>query len=307
MDRHATYGFPLLRSYHPAFTADLLDCLECLHLDDMKRVGVVQSYISQRCNNWTGSGSKTIFDPPAEDSFAAVYYDQFGGLTDLKNLRENIETEAAEEMRLKEIEWNAKLEDYNKLMKKIEISLPCPGYVERIKDGELKYVHRSPYAFHRLGYEARQIKIRIFEKPLPDYEPAAKAAIFELRCPKPFAAYRDATWLLLATFGYLKAQPCEKVLLLHDYTKLSLYATLNEPQVTLGSSTKSHLDCHYSESEFPIKLSQVCRPCGLTLKYFDTINYSWTQRDTPGVIFTAYSSRSASKFSVQLYRQNQRR
>ncbi|KAL1610088.1 hypothetical protein SLS60_001753 [Paraconiothyrium brasiliense] len=279
LDRAAVIGFPLLKSFHPGFDAELLDALEFLLADDLKRVERVQSYINRRCNSWAAIGSRTIFDTPSEDSFAAVYYDELGEVAGMKQLREEIQADAEKSRSLKEAEWEQKLEEYKQLLQKIEESPSCPGYEEIIRNGVLKSVHKSFCYKHHYGFEARNIKIKIFENPLQDYEPAAKAAVFELRCPKPFAAYRDTTWLLLTKFAHLQVDPYENVPTLRAYRSLSHHANPGDSRVTLGSSTKSHLDCHYAETRFPAELHQICRPCGLTLTYYDTESRSWTQRD----------------------------
>ncbi|KAJ4298924.1 hypothetical protein N0V90_004167 [Kalmusia sp. IMI 367209] len=278
MDRHATVGFPLLKSYHPGFDADILDSLEILHLKDMKRVQDVQDYIRHRCRGWIGSGSKTIFDSPKEDSFAVVFYDSFGDSIGLKDIRKQIQAEAARARKAKEEEWRKLSQQHEQLMKQIAEST-CPYVYEEQPDGTFERVHKKGCEKHRYKWEAKQIKIKVFEEPLQEYEPAAKAAVFEIRCPQPFAAYRDATWLLLATFGHPPVQPCENVPILRFYSGVSHYIKPMKTQVTLGSKTKSHLDCHYSESGFPVALHLICRPCGLKLDYYDTVSQSWTKRE----------------------------
>ncbi|KAJ4350053.1 uncharacterized protein N0V89_008674 [Didymosphaeria variabile] len=279
LDRSAVIGFPLLKSYHPGFDAELLDTLEFLHAVDLKRVEDVQTYINRRCNSWTGHGSRTIFDTPAKDSFAAVYYDELGESSGMKQLRDEIQADAEQSRSLKEAEWEQKLEEYKQLLQKIEESPSCPGFEEVIRKGVHKSVHKSFCYKHHYGFEMRNIKIKIFENPLQNHEPAAKAAVFELRCPKPFAEYRDATWILLTRFAHSQVEPHENVPTLRSYSGLSHHANSENSRVTLGSSTKSHLDCHYAETGFPAELHQICRPCGLTLTYYDTDSRSWTKRD----------------------------
>ncbi|KAL5452013.1 hypothetical protein PMIN07_008458 [Paraphaeosphaeria minitans] len=281
LDRHAIVGFPLLKMYHPGFNPELLDTLEFLHVDDMQRVADVQAYVKRRCNGWAGFGSKTIFDPPAEDSFASMYYTELGGSTGLSQLREEIQADAEKLRSLKKEEWEGKLEQYKQILQEIEGSPPCPGFEEIIQDGVLKSIHKGACPKHRLAFKARSIKIEIFEDPLPKDEGAVKAAIFELRFPLSFAVYRDATWLLFSLFAHVPVpvQALENVPTLRGYNGLSHHANTVVSRVTLGSSTKSHLDCHYAETGFPVELRQVCRPCGLTLRYYDTRSQSWTQRD----------------------------
>lgn len=279
LDRHAIVGFPLLKLYHPGFDPELLDALELLHADDLKRLEDVQMYIKRRCNGWAGSGSKTIFYPPAEDSFASKYYHELGESTDLMQLRQKIQAGAEVSRSLKEEEWEEKLEQYRQHLRDVEESPPCPGFEDIIKDGVLKSVHKGECPKHHHAFKARSIKIKIFENPLPKDEAAAKAAVFELLCPLPFAAYRDATWLILSTFAHVQVQALDEVPTLRSYDGLSHHANSVRSRVTLGSRTKSHMKCHYAETGFPVELHQVCRPCGLTLMYYDTDSRSWTQRD----------------------------
>ncbi|KAF2802677.1 uncharacterized protein BDZ99DRAFT_454339 [Mytilinidion resinicola] len=275
MDRNASTCYPLLGRYHPGFNPEVLDTLELLSLDEMKRVQRVQAYLGRRCQGWDGIGSKTIFDDPAEDSFAVMYYD-----TDthgLKELRQKIESKAAKAREAKESEWRELSKKHEELMQRVAES-SCPYITIVASDGTLVREHSRGCLKHKYKWQAKQIKITTFESPLPNVEPSAKAAIFELACPDAFAAYRDATWTLLATFSYPKTKAVDNVPLLRSYSGLVRYATRGVMKVSLGSTTKSHLDCHYAVSGFPVALNQICRPCGLTLKYYDTSTQTWTIR-----------------------------
>lgn len=45
--------------------------------------------------------------------------------------------------------------------------------------------------------------IRVHEHPLPADLAQAKATIFELACPESLLAYREATWRILGTLGFV--------------------------------------------------------------------------------------------------------
>jgi hypothetical protein len=285
MDQAARSSFPLLSQYHPGFEADMLDVLQLSTLDELERLQKVQMYIDYRCQGWTGHGSKTIFDSPADDSFAVRYYDESSESEYLKMLRSQIESDAADNRAAKEQEWQISSKRHDDYMQEIA-GLSCI-YVTRITDsGDIIREHKKGCLKHRLKWEARQMKIRVFEHPLPTFEPAAKAAVFELACPKAFQAYRDATWKILATFAHIQIDPVDWVSTLGSYSGLEEYVHDGKSShVTLGSSTKSHLDSHYAESSFPVELKDVCRPCGLKFDYFDTDTSTWVCRtDEPSFV-----------------------
>jgi hypothetical protein len=279
MDQSAMSDFPLLRRYHPGFDPDILDTLELLSLSDMKRVNRVQRYLSDRCSQWAGTGTKTIYDSPAPDSFAVLYYDQYGESQGLFRLRAKIERDAKATRQAKELEWRELSEDHKQLMQQVAEST-CPYITTMGPDGVMVREHQRGCLKHKYKWQAKQIKIQVFEYPLPDTEAAIKAVVFELNCPKVFAAYRDATYLILTALAHGQIKPLEHIPLMRNYSGLKPY--LNEGvsmKVSLGSSTKSYLDSHYVESGFPVSLHQICPPCGLTFNYYDQRSQTWTSRD----------------------------
>lgn len=127
------------------------------------------------------------------------------------------------------------------------------------------------------------MSIDILEHPLPKFEPARRAIIFELSCPKAFAAYRDASWLILSTFAFPPSEhtpttslPLEQFepQIIRAYPGLRDYANTTKSNVTLGSMTKSHLESHYAASGFPVDFAGVCRAFGPRLDYYDATGVS---------------------------------
>ncbi|KAF2267772.1 hypothetical protein CC78DRAFT_591207 [Lojkania enalia] len=273
MDQRATATYRLLLDYHPGFDASMLDTFQLLSIDDVKRVREVQTYLSKRCNGWRREGSKTIFDSPRDDSFAARYYDNSDGNHPLKELHRQIENDVQCARDTKEEECRILNARHEELKREIaELSCTYVGYVNVY--GKYIEEHESCRKCW-LQKQASHMKIGIFEYPLPRSRAAAKAAIFELICPKVFAAYRDATWLILACFAYPKVEPVAEVLLVHNYSGLHRYAKNMDSQVTLGSFTKPHLNSHYKVSTFPVTFQDICRACGLKLGYFDNRGKTW--------------------------------
>jgi hypothetical protein len=277
MDRHAVHCYPLLAEFHPGFDPAMLAVLQLSTLEDLERLRDLQLYLHKRCGKWCGSGAKTIFDSPAEDSFAVRYYQESKDATSLIELRNKIEEDAEEDLAAKETEWQEKSEIHESKIREMA-SLSCIYKWEKDENGIETQVHQKPCRKHTLKWQAKQMTIDILEHPLPKAEAALKAVIFELMCPKDFAAYRNATWLILSSYAFPKQDPIDNVPLLCAYSGLQEYANNVKPTVTLGSTTKSHLESHYAKSGFPVTFREVCRSFGLKLDYFDKATNSFTSR-----------------------------
>jgi hypothetical protein len=277
MDRHAVNCYPLLAEYHPGLDPEMLDVLQLSTYEEMRRLRDLQLYISKRCSGWRGTGAKTIFDTPADDSFAVRYYSESKEATSLIESRNGIEEDAEEDFVAKEAEWQEKSDIHESKIREMA-ALSCIYKWEKDEHGIETQVHQKPCRKHTLKWQAKQMTIDILEHPLPKAEPAMKAVIFELECPKAFAAYRDATWVILSSYTFPEQSPIENVPLLRTYPGLKDYANNVRSRVTLGSTTKSHLESHYAKSGFPVTFREVCRSFGLKLDYFDNTAKAFTSR-----------------------------
>jgi hypothetical protein len=277
MDKRALQCYPLLADYHPGFDTAMLDVLQLSTFEELRRLHDLQLYISRRCSGWGGSGAKTIFDAPGDESFSVRYYNESPDAAALLELRQEIEENAEEDMAAKEKEWQGKSKDHETKIREMA-GLSCVYTTELDEHGIAREVHKKPCRKHKLKWEAKKMTIDIYEHPLPKSEPALKAVLFELMCPKAFAAYRDATWLILSSFAFPPQAALDDVPLLRTYSGLSDYANNTRSKVTLGSSTKSHLDSHYAKSGFPVTFRDVCRSFGLRLDYYDNAGNTWTRR-----------------------------
>ena len=275
LDKDMVAAYPLLEFYHPGFDADILDPIQLLTAADMQRAQDVRAYLTKRYRSRSGRSSKTIFDDPAYDCFAVQYYDHYDFGDELLEMREEIAENAANKYDAKVKEWQVASERHDQTIRERN-ETECIYDTVNQWDGTTQYRHRKPCSWHTLHHTAKEMKIQIFEHPLPNYEPAAKAVIFELLCPKDFAAYRDATWMILSEVCLPWSNPPSWVSLIHDYSQLQPYANSTKGAVTLGSPVKAHLDSHYSESGFPIRSEDVLRNCGLKPKYYDRLGKSWT-------------------------------
>ncbi|KAF2655413.1 hypothetical protein K491DRAFT_427015 [Lophiostoma macrostomum CBS 122681] len=277
MDQEALDVFPLLGDYHPVFTAEMLDVLQLLTLADMKRLQAIQTHIARRCASSSKSGFRTIFDEPSIHAFASRFFDSS---SDLSRLHAQIKINADRLRSTKEEEFELLCKSYRKL-KEQEAEAGCLYAYEMDEFGEQVYKHQWPCRKHILMKEAKRISIQVFEYPLPSFEPAAKAAVFELACPSTFGAYRDATWLILISQDYTRMDSLAHVSDVRKYSQLREYASKDSRanRISLGSATKSHLESHYATIGFPVQLHKVIRECGLYLKYHDSSEDTWSLRE----------------------------
>ncbi|KAL6705011.1 hypothetical protein ACN47E_007414 [Coniothyrium glycines] len=278
LDVAAVRCFPLLKEFHPGLTSCILDSLLVPDLEQLERLRDVHIYLEHRCHR-PGKRGLTVFDQPSDDCFAVRYYDESDLSNELLDIREEIEETAAAAYIAKEVEWEEKSAQYTEAIQKRD-QVECKWDLVTFKDGTSEHKHRWPCEWHALHNKAKSMKIKIFEHPLPSFEPAAKAALFELRCPEAFAAYRDATWRLISALCLPVAKPLSTFSLLRDYSPLQDYVEDNRWSVTLGSDKKAHIDSHYSTWSFPVGLAEVRRTCGLKLKYVDTATSIWTEQHT---------------------------
>ena len=276
MDLEATICYPLLEDYHSGFDTDLLDPLQLLAFEDLLRVQKVQAHISSRVRARRGMQCRTIFDDPADDCFAVRYFDEYD--EEGQALRFKIEDHADSQRASKEVEWEEKSALYAETIgKRDETSCVYDNVPHKYIPGVTESKHRRPCEWHDLRDAARNIKIRIFEHPLPSYEPAAKAAMFEMRCPESFAAYRNATWSVIALIcSSSPGSKPERISLLREYLQLRPYVNGSKCEVTLASEKKAFLETHYASWSFPVELHDVLRTCGLKLKYYDICSQTWT-------------------------------
>lgn len=270
MDRCATRLFRLLLDYNPGIPPDILDVLQLLKITDMYRLHEIQKYLSDRLTNCKFP-RMTIFDDPVKGCFAERYFDESEGSQKLQKLRESIET-AAERAHLRKVEeWQKLTAEFENLEKSIA-EKSCL-YIMVNGRGEHSDQQCTKCYLQR---KARRMRIQIHEHPLPSKPIEAKSVVFELGCPKSFAAYRNVTWRLIGTLAHSEQlDHTEPKLALCDYSELKGYGNSKMGGVSLASTTKSWLRTHYKGVRFPVSIDQVCRQNGLKLRYYDPKSQYW--------------------------------
>src|SRR6266478_2708394 len=111
-------------------------------------------------------------------------------------------------------------------------------------------VYRATCRKCQLERQAKALKIRVHEWPLPRSTAQAQLAVFELAPPRPFSTWRDITYMVLRDIGLLSVpDPRDQPKVLLDaFSGLESWAPEHQQdyRVTVGSATKSFSDqTHY--------------------------------------------------------------
>lgn len=280
IDRCATKLFCLLLDYDPGILPGILDVLQLPRVTDMYRLNEIQRYLSDRlaiCK----VPRMTIFDSPVKGCFAERYFEESNDSHKLQKLHESIEIAAELARQRKEKEWQRLSAEFENLAK----SIAEKSCFYTMLNGRGEHSDQQCTKCY-LQRKARRMRIQIHEHPLPSNLIEAKAVVFELGCPKSFAAYRNVTWKLIGTLARSeKLDHVEPKLALGEYSELEAYGDSNMGGVSLASTTKSWLKTHYKGVRFPVNLSQVCVRNGLKLEYYDHISKCWPGRHSQGPSF----------------------
>ncbi|KAI9771414.1 MAG: hypothetical protein M1839_002804 [Geoglossum umbratile] len=288
MDECATELFGLLKDYNPGFFPEILDVLQLPRFRDMCRLQDIQKHLHDRHTTCSNS-RRTIFDNPAEGCFAERYFNESRDSLQLQGLHQQIKVTAEQNREMKQQEWQELSAEYEGLMMKVAEST-CLYTTDDIWPSlPIHDDHQCTKCY--LERQAKRMRIRIHEHPLPSDPIQAKAVVFELNCPKTFAAYRDITWKMIGTLAHPERLACPNPkIALYDYSELAKYMSSRRSSLSLASTTKSFLATHYAACRFPVDIHDVCLPNGLKFSYFDTSTKMWPGRQAPKPNFARHCS-----------------
>ncbi|KXH27290.1 hypothetical protein CSIM01_02574 [Colletotrichum simmondsii] len=280
MDSIACASFPLLTDFHPMFYPQMLDVLLLPQLVDMRRLSMLQDLLSARVKKASAS-RRNIFEDPSPGCFAERYYKESTHGPALEDLHGAI-IELANDMRdQKQREWKRKSKEYDELISRIDMSA-CT-YVFDEHNPHSRGYHDRNCSRCSMVERAQSMRINIFEDPLPSDPVVARAVIFELVCPKEYAACRDTTWWLLRQLAtHFDDKGIPPRCLLRDYLQLKSFWRPSHHKLGLASTTKPFHVTHYTSVPFPVEWDGgrdgVCRPNALRLGYFDESTSTWPSR-----------------------------
>ncbi|KAL0769500.1 hypothetical protein CaCOL14_008808 [Colletotrichum acutatum] len=272
MDSIACASFPLLTDFHPMFYPQMLDVLLLPQLMDMRRLSMLQDLLSARVKKASAS-RRNIFEDPSPGCFAERYYKESSDGPALKDFHGAI-IELANNMRdQKQREWKKKSKEYDELISRIDISA-CTYIFDEYNPHSRGYHDRNCSRCSMME-KAQSMRINIFEDPLPSDPVIARAVIFELVCPKEYAAYRDTTWWLLrriATHFDDKGIPPRCIL--RDYLQLKSFWGPSQHKLGLASTTKPCKFAVYLENSCPYSCTDRL-PAFCTCLAVQQMSYYW--------------------------------
>ncbi|KAM3068070.1 hypothetical protein ACMFMF_009436 [Clarireedia jacksonii] len=267
MDNCAVKACPLLLSYAPVFSPELLEVLQLSTLSLMRRLQRIQIYLSKRFRD-AQFAHMTIFSEPDEDCFAVNYLEQSHRLSTLKREIEDASNLSREK---KKSDWVKACDKYEKLTEQISNGT-CTCSINRDSSGSVKRCEKC-----RQKRARKRIKIGIHEDFLPENEVEKSVVVFELEIPKFLAAYRDATFKIFSNLGhpYKPDTSPSPAMLLKNYSQLQPYFTSVQNVISLASMKKSFLQTHYKDIKMKVALSNILLPLGLDFAYYDTKSGVW--------------------------------
>ncbi|KAG8920981.1 hypothetical protein FRC02_000520, partial [Tulasnella sp. 418] len=280
LDRIAITQCPLLAKFSPEVPCTLLHPLLLRTSRTMEALDHVEKYLRGRYFRAV-PGQSVFASTIDEASFAVQYFDQSGYHQVLKLRIE----ETARAQRLNKItELHALKARYYGLIKSAE---DCEHeYVtEEDKQGRVRKIMSPQCRRCKLEKQALAMVIVVHEWPLPLDPEEAKAVVFELAPPLPFAMWRKVTYTLLREIcipaiadalkqpAYMQLNSCPTLMLFHHQIG-------QDPRVVLASISKSFGVSHYREQNVAgATEASVCVNHGLKWKLFDSSRCEWvTQR-----------------------------
>ncbi|KAK0208018.1 hypothetical protein DFS33DRAFT_1300737 [Desarmillaria ectypa] len=275
LDKVAVAQYPLLRDCLPEVPVELLKPLLLRRSKSLIRIVIIISYIRNR--HRLATRKESLFDPTASRGSFAVRY--FNSSTELQQLKQRIEYDAALE-RAKKVMELQKMNDHYHALKEETEGLEH-GYTEKWQPecGCYVQVHGKACRKCRLEKQYTSMTIAVHEHPLPDDVEMAKMVVFEVQCPTVIQHWRVATYTIL--HDVCTPPSSHNALLASLPTKLASYSPLQKyisgglSRVTLASSTKSFLQAHYKNPKIPTTEAQVCLRSGLNYNLYDSKDDIW--------------------------------
>ncbi|KAK8219055.1 hypothetical protein IWZ01DRAFT_565077 [Phyllosticta capitalensis] len=236
---------PMLGDYSPEIVLSTLRPLLLPQKYHMEILFRCEEHLRKR--HQATKNSVGIFQAPHSDSFAVKYFDQS---PIHKVLRKEIERESRCRKDQKVKEWQDKSKQYEDLVNEAQ---------------KLSHEHKLWNAAARRGCKsctlenkAKKIQIEVDELSLPEDPIQLKTAVFELNCPRVFAAWRDTTWTILQDLGREDWVSGKRVQMqLMEYKNLKDKVSNKGQRITLASAAKSSLSSH--KRKFPVDIEAVWR------------------------------------------------
>ena len=286
LDILARRSYPLLGDYPPYyFTDGFLNPLLLPEPGQRERLQQVEVYLKQRkaeAKNFE-LVDNVFSDVPTENSFSVRYFAQ---RAEYKILQDGIISLAQRRREQKRIELRQKMATQEAL-KEMAHQMICETFTHR-EQGWTRHHKRCQKCL--LIKEADNMRVEVFEWPLPDDDIKSKAVVFELECPSGFSSWRDATHCIIReiTMGFQPTSSKESqgpLETLDGFLELKEYYQDTrerwDQQLHWASSTKSFLNSHYRHARLPTDINSVCVRNSLTFSLYDRYGEIWINKEFP--------------------------
>jgi len=246
LDKICTKWCPLLLEYSPEIAQNITDPLILPYFGQMGRLERVQAYLDHRHKLAQGNGGRSVFrQVNAQTSF----HNQFFKLPTAAPLLA-LESKIREDGRRQKAATMSQLREYNEkygtLMQQAQAQ-SCLCVEADSPGGRILQHKKNKCPKCQLQKAAKALRITPFEEFLPENILAARPIVFELRCPMPFAVWRDATTMVILSILGPQLEPQPESYPLHNYTPLKNYFvdSYDGCRIRFASSTKSLKQSHY--------------------------------------------------------------
>jgi hypothetical protein len=251
LDKLAVAQCPLLSQFSPEVPLGLLKDLLLRRAKSFQRLKSFEEYLRLR-HSLATSGCRIFTDHLDGASFAVCYFnishEQQEILATIEQHAQTLHREKVEELE----GLNAKYKSLMDRAHNLEHDYNA--------DSQGHYRHARRCSKCSVERQAGQLKIDVFEWPLPDNILEAKRVVFELCPPLAFRNWRDITYRFLHDICTPSTRsPGESPsVLLHQYVGLHKYESTKASHVTLASISKPFSKSHYRSVKIPKQESSVC-------------------------------------------------
>ncbi|KAJ9661684.1 hypothetical protein H2198_001860 [Neophaeococcomyces mojaviensis] len=273
LDKMVVQIYPLLFEYSPELPESVLSPLLLPKKTQLIRLHRIETYLQQRHRRKVSS-LPSLFGPITLQSYAVRTFDTSSHLQQLQNAIEEQATKNKERLRMEFYQLKAMFDRLTEQAK----NMNCDKwwFHEGPKRGTYEHARRCKKC--ELTKQASRLCIKKFEEPLPAYEAMRKAVVHELQPGKAFAAWRDATWIILHDILSPTMISGEEALQkLGDYYALKDYYSPPR-RVSLASIKKPHSETHRFKSLITTAEDAIFLSHAMQHEYYDLSRVGvWTK------------------------------
>ena len=287
LDKQTTALCPLLLRYPPEVPVDVFQPLLLPKRAQIDRLARIEQYIASRRKQSVRT-LPSLFGTIASDSFTVRAFESSAKMQELKATIDQEAHVRKEEVR--ELFYQLK-DQFDHLVSKAKL-MTCDKWWFREGSKAGTYEHRRNCQKCHQFKTANRMSIKKFEEPLPNFDAAQKAVVFELQPGNefaPFIAYRDATWIVLhdvLSLSIISGIEAEQKLRDYDFLK-NYYSSSAPRRISLASAKKSHALTHRFTSLITTAEEAIFLPHAMEHALYDNARTGVWTKDQKGSLSLA--------------------